>query len=363
MSNDPDPRRLGRRPRDHVAPVRHRSKLVLAPLLLVVALAIGWTIFWFQAASVAQSTLAGWQEREEALGRTYRCGTQTVGGYPFRFEVRCADAGADLRTMSPPLTIKAKSLVGVAQIYQPTLLIAEIEAPLTVSSPGSPAAMEAEWTLAQASLRGPPASPERASTAVDNLKLSQTSATGAEAVFAARHVELHARLDPQSSADHPVVDLAVRLEQATAPTTGPLLDQPIDAEVSTVLRGLKDLKPKPLAALLRELQQAGGELQVASARIARGNMLASGTGTLHLSPQGRLDGVIDVAVAGFDPGLLERLVPGLKGNARLVGAGMLALLGRQTQLEGRPALVMPLRFADGAVFLGPVPLGHVAALY
>ena len=44
-------------------------------------------------------------------------------------------------------------------------------------------------------------------------------------------------------------------------------------------------------------------------------------------------------------------------------ASILNLIGQPTQLEGKPATTMALRFADGAAFLGPIPLGQTPAFY
>jgi len=338
----------------------YKTYAVFIPLGVVVLAALAWTGFWFHASSVARATLSGWQEREAKLGRQFRCGSQTIGGYPFRFEVRCQDAAADLPEASPPLQIRAKQLLTVSQIYQPLLILAEITAPLTVGEVGAKAPLVADWTLAQVSLAGLPTRPERVSTAVDNLKLSQP---GGDALFFAKHAELHARVDPQSPPDQLVLDVAARLEQATSAVAGPVLDQAVGLELSTVVHGLKDLNPKPVAELLRQLAAAGGDLQVVRARIARGTMLIDATGTLRLSQEGRLDGRLEVTVAGIDFRLMERALPQLKANAGPVGIGLLALLGQQTTLEGRPAVSMPLRFSEGAAFLGPLPLGRTPALF
>jgi len=70
--------------------------------------------------------IAGWREREANSGRFYNCERQTVGGFPFRIEVRCIDPSIELRRNEPPVALKASDLVVVAQIYQPTLLISEL---------------------------------------------------------------------------------------------------------------------------------------------------------------------------------------------------------------------------------------------
>jgi hypothetical protein len=345
------------------SPPKRRAKLVFVPLFLTVILAGVWTAFWFYAASIAQATIAGWREREEKLGRTFACGSEQVGGFPFRIELRCLDASAQWRSAAPPMAIVTKDFLAVAQVYAPRVLIAEINGPMTWGAPDVPATVVGEWTLAHISLRGLPRRPERLSAAVDNLKLSRGAGSGGEAFFFGRHVEMHARVDPQSLPDQPLLAIAARLEQVAVPPAGPVFAQAIDAEVSTLLRGLRDLEPKPLPTILRELQAAGGQLEITNLRIARGPLLAIGSGKLRLSQQGRLDGELALTVAGFDPQLLEPVLPQLGNAKRLAGLSLLTLLGRQTQLEGRPAVVMPLRFADGAVSLGPLPLGRIAALY
>ena len=115
-------------------------------------------------------------------GRVFSCGSQTVGGFPFRIEVRCADAAVELKDTQPPLAIKLKEILVVAQVWDPKLLIAEFTGPLTVVRSRPAAYVTATWTLAQASVRGTPAAPERASIAVDDLKLDGRGAGQSAAV-------------------------------------------------------------------------------------------------------------------------------------------------------------------------------------
>ena len=44
-------------------------------------------------------------------------------------------------------------------------------------------------------------------------------------------------------------------------------------------------------------------------------------------------------------------------------AGLTAALGGQTEIEGKRAMTIPLRFSDGAVFFGPIPLGQLPPVY
>src|SRR5437867_2552944 len=237
---------------------------VILPLVLFLLLALGWTALWFHAASVAQAQITAWRAREEQLGRIYSCASQAIGGYPFRIEVHCADPGAQLRSADPPFTVNAKDLLVVAQVYQPTLLIAEVAAPLTLRAPSEKLSLVAEWTLAQTSVRGLPPTPERVSVALDQFRLDRAEAGGPRTLMTAKHLELHARLKPGSAPERPVLDLAARLADAASPDAP--MPQPIDLELTGVLRGLKDLTPRPVPVLLRQLQETGGRLELSQVR-------------------------------------------------------------------------------------------------
>jgi hypothetical protein len=345
--------------------ISRRPWQMVLPLALFLALAAGWTALWFHASSVAQAQIAAWRAREAQVGRVYTCASENLAGYPFRIEVRCTQAGAQMRSIDPPFVVKAKDLLVVAQVYRPNLLIAEVEAPLSFEMPDNGMSLVAEWTLAQTSVRGLPPTPERVSLAVDQFRLDQKSPTGSQTLLTAKHLELHARLDPGSTPGRPVLDLAARFADAASPAAGALMPEPIDFEATAVLRGLKDLTPRSLPALLRQLQAGGGRLEIEHARLKRGDMIAVGAGSLGLSPQGRLDGMLRMTVAGFDLNMLRPLFPGVKVSGSLAGMGanLLGFLGEPAELEGRRAVTMPLKFVDGAVSLGPVALGRTAPLY
>ena len=173
----------------------------------------------------------------------------------------------------------------------------------------------------------------------------------------------------------------------------PLLAQPFDADIETRLTGLKDFSPKPWPERFREIQAAGGNVEIVRSRIQQGDMISVASGTLSLNAQGRIDGELQMTVAGIEKvipalgiekmleegvpqatldrvapgvktqdlnnlfGALDRAIPGLgkvvKQNANSgVTAGINAL-GKEAELEGRKARALPLRFADGAVFFGP----------
>jgi hypothetical protein len=362
---------------------RRRWRLAL-PLAIVVVLAVGWTGLWNYAARRADAELAAWRDREAAAGRIFGCGTQRIAGFPFRIEIKCTDPALDLQANQ--LAFRLKDLLAAVQIYQPTLLIAEFTGPLTVANQGRPPDIVADWTLAQASVHGLPSEPDRISVVLDKPSVARPTSPAAQALASAEHLELHVRQAPRLPQDPPVLDLALDLRQTLLPGLPQVPAGPIDADIAATLRGLKDLRPKPLSALLRDLQAANGRLEITHARIRQGEIIGVGQGTLGLTARGTLDGQIQLTVAGIEQlmialGLdkkvgqasqnaLDRVAPGLnldrllgsRGNAALAAAGV-AMLGQPAELEGRHAVTLPLRFVDGAVFLGPVRAGDVPPLF
>jgi hypothetical protein len=370
---------------------RRSSWPLLLPLAILVILVIGWSAFWFYAASEARRTIAGWLEREAAAGRLYHCGSQTLGGYPFRLEVRCADARAELRNLHPATSLSLGEVLIVAQVYQPTLLISEFSAPLMIAEQGKQPSLIANWTDARTSVRGRPQAPERVSVVLDKPTFDRIANGTNERVGAAEHAELHVRMRAGSFDNNPVLDLAVRLVAASAPGLHSLATEPMDADINTTLVGLKNFAPKSWPDRFREMQLAGGHFEIHSARVRQGEWLAVGAGSLGLTANGGLDGTLQLTVAGLDKllqelgvdylaragardervksalDMLDQLAPGLGTIARQkIGPGLAAgaaLLGRPTELEGRQAVSLPLRFDDGVAFLGPLQIGRVQALF
>ena len=191
--------------------------------------------------------------------------------------------------------------------------------------------------------------------------------------------------------DNPVIEMVLKLAAAAAPSWHPAAATPVDADVTAVLRGLKDFSPKPWPERFRELQAAGGRIEIRNARVQQRDTIAVANGMLSLSPAGRLDGQLRLTVANLDKflptlgldqmlsqeqaspqlnnafGALDRIMPGLGNVARKnAGPAIVAgvnLMGQPTELEGKRAVMLPLRFDDGVVSLGPLKLGATPSLF
>ena len=390
---------------------RRRSlwRLFVAPILLLVA-ATAWSAFWFYAASEVDVTADAWRAREAKSGRVYDCARRSVAGFPFRLEVRCDGASVSLVSQTAgqqaaqiPVTAKLGEILVVAQVYDPKLLIAEFTAPATIADRSGAPSMTVNWRTARASVVGLPSVPQRASIVFDDPEIDRVNSSVQAQLARARHVELHGRLAEGSAVDHPVIETVLRIERGSLQEVHPLLTEPFDADVRTMLSGLKDFSPKPWPERFREIQAAGGHVEIVQSRIQQGELIAVAAGTLGLSPQGRLDGELQMTVAGIEKvipalgidkmldegvpqatldrvapgvktqdvnnllGALDRAIPGLgkvvKQNANVGVAAGINALGKETVLEGRKARAFPLRFVDGTVFLGPLKVGQIPPLF
>jgi hypothetical protein len=384
-------------------------RLFLMPVLLVIA-AAAWSAFWFYAASEAEVKADAWRAQEARSGRVYDCARRTVAGFPFRLELRCGGASVSLvsqtagqATAQTPVTAKLGEILLVAQIYDPKLLIAEFTAPARITDSRGTSSMLVNWSKARSSVVGLPAVPQRASIVFDEASMDRINGSVQMPLARAKHVELHGRLAEGSALDHPVIETVLKIEAGSVQELHPLLAQPFDADVRATLSGLKDLVPKPWPERFRELQAGGGHVEIVQSRIQQGDLIAVAAGTLGLSGEGRLDGELQMTVAGIEkviPALgiekmldegvpqatLDRVAPGVKSRdvSNLIGALDRALpglgkavkqhanigvaaginaLGTEAVLEGKKARTFPLRFVDGTVYLGPLKVGQVPPLF
>ena len=368
---------------------RLRKRRYIGTLILFLALVGGWSYLWYYATGKAEVAIDGWRAREAKAGRIYTCGSQSIGGYPFRIEVTCDKAAAVFRSNQPPVEIKTSSILVAAELYQPTLLISDFYGPLTIADLGHAPNIIVNWKLAQSSVRGTPSAPERISLVFDQPVVERINGNNRQSVLKAQHIEVHGRLAGGSVTNKPIIETVLRIRAAAAPELHPAAAMPIDADITTLLRGLNDFSPKPWSARFRELQAVDGRVDITQARVQQGDTIAVGDGTLSLNTSGRLQGQLRVTVANIEPflaavgtpqvlqnspdmdrlsGALDRLLPGLGNVARQQATSSnlslgINLLGEQTTLEGKRAVTLPLRFDDGSVFLGPIWIGNTPAMF
>jgi hypothetical protein len=282
-------------------------------------------------------------------------------------------------------------------------VIAQFKAPATLAERGAQPSFAVNWRDGRASVVGLPAVPQRASLVFDDPAIDRVNGSVQTPLGRAGHVELHGRLAEGSPPDNPVIETALQINGGSLQNVHPVLTTPFDADIRSKISGLKDFTPKPWPDRFREIQAAGGHVEIVQSRIQQGDMIAISAGTLSLNASGRIEGELQMTVAGLErvipalgiekmleegvpqstldrvaPGVktedinnlfgaLDRAIPGLgkvvKQNANVGLAATINSLGSEATLEGKKARSFPLRFVDGAVLLGPIKVGQIPPLF
>jgi hypothetical protein len=394
---------------EYAQPTQRRLWPIFILPVIIVVLAVAWSGFWFYAASKVDENVDIWRAREAAAGRVYDCANRSVSGFPFRLEVRCSGVSVSLTSQTAtqnatqvPITAKLGEIVVVAQIYTPRLLVAEFTAPAVLSDRGQPA-MVMNWGSARSSITGLPGTPDSADIVFDDVSLDRFAGSVQAPTARAKQVELHGRTAANSTPDKPVIETALQIRSGSIADVHPILAAPFDADIRALLSGLKDVSPKPWPQRFRELQAAGGRVEIVQSRVQQGEIISLATGSLGLTAAGNLDGELQMTVAGLDKAIaalgidkllemgvpqeaLDRIAPGVKsqdvnnilgaldraipglGNVvrKNAGSGLAAgvnSIGTAAVLEGKAARSFPLKFVDGAVFLGPLRVAQIPPLF
>src|SRR3954453_19179364 len=268
------------------------------------------------------------------------------------------------------------------------MLTTQFVSPLPIAEPGQPGTIQGNWRHAETKVHGLPASPESVSVAVERPGVDRSSG---ENLFKSERLDPNGRLVSGTVQANPVIQMVLKLNAAPAPSWDQPAATPANSDIISGLRRLKDFSPKPWPVRFRELQEAGGRIEITNARVQQRDTVAVANGSLGLSSAGRLNGELRLTVANLEAflptlgldqmlsqekapsqinnalGALDRLMPGLGNVARKNAAPMIAasvnMMGQPTELEGKRAVMLPLRFDDGMVSLGPLKLGATPPLF
>ncbi|MCL2714553.1 MAG: DUF2125 domain-containing protein [Alphaproteobacteria bacterium] len=381
-------------------------------LIVLLLVAAGWSGFWFYAASQTATVADAWAAKEAQSGRVYNCASRSISGFPFSLEILCSGVNVSLTAQAAnrrPFTARLDSILIQARLSSPTSVTVDFDGPALVTDDVTHASFYVTWSQARA-VAGMPTLAQRASILFDNLTIDRVDGTTRAPIARAAHVELRGAITEDASSRGPAIDMSLDLVQGTIQDVHPLLLEPFDAELRARVTGLTDIRPKPWPQRFREIQAAGGHLEIMGSRLRQADTVAVTSGLLNLTPSGHLDGEMQVTVAGLERilpalgldkmleqreaqrgltvnsvpsqdgksadggpqdakvlGALDRAIPGLgrfvSKNANVGVMVGINLLGRPAELEGHKARTLPLRFVDGAVNVGPLRVAQTPPLF
>jgi hypothetical protein len=342
---------------DQAAPagnVRRSRFWLYTPFVLLLLLAIAWSIAWFVIRNRAADALDGWLAAEARGGRQWTCGDRAIAGYPFRIEVICNSL--DLKRGA--VTASFGRTEAVAQVYQPRRIIAEVAGPLRVTD--GTVTVQGTWDLLQASLNATPGGLQRLSVAATAPKVTVTGVGGGEIAGSGKRLEFHVRPNPSRSGEQ-ARDVAASVTEARIPLLDALIGGPEPANLNadvTVTRA-DGFKGGTIAQEMELWRAAGGKLDILMLAATKGSRQIEAKGDLRLDEQHRPAGQLNLSAAGLD-GLLGNLTGGRLGGNLL---GMLLGQGRAApaQPNAKPQLASlpPLRLENGFLAMGPFAIPNV----
>lgn len=320
-------------------------KRIILLLALIVILVAGWSGAWLYAAGQISKQIA--LMATPAPGSpTVTCGNLSVTGFPFRFDVTCAQADisdGDIRIEVPE--IKATALV-----YRPTHIIAFAEGPLRYTDAFFGTDQRIRWDNAKGSLRMNGWLLERLSLHMENLEYID-ALLGETLIASAPVLEMHLLNMPERhDADTRLASFAgfARTEGATMPGYQ-IADGRVtfEAEISNLP---DDIRLWSDPALPRLWQQADGRLTLLRLATDDSETSLLLEGELGLSPIGEVEGNMTLT----SNGLAERF-------GDLIPTELRGLVFGTPQADGGMKQIMTI--TRGAVIAGFAPLGVIPPLF
>ncbi len=327
---------------------RRRRNLPMALALGAAVVAAAWIAVWATARSRLLAEIDRGLAEAARSGVVVACPDRAVGGFPFRMELSCASPGVEVRDRG--LVASAQALRVVAQVWDPHLVIVELDGPATVKSGGDDVA--ARWRTLRASLRWNGDGVERLSIAGDGVEVVDRPAGRPPLRLAAEHVEAHGR--PHGAGGHDL-DLAASLAAASLSIGGSPVGPP-RADVGAAATLVAALPPGP-GAPISAFAARGGRIEPLRLSLSIGGLVLAGKGTLTLAPDGALDGTVGLAAQG-----LESLANGGAGKlgpelTTVVTAFVLA--GKASADPDLPGRRLDMTIEHGRVRIGRVSLGEL----
>ncbi|MXQ11312.1 DUF2125 domain-containing protein [Microvirga makkahensis] len=334
---------------------KHHSRFWLyTPFVLLLLVAIAWSVAWFVIRNRTAEALDAWLAAEARDGRQWTCPDRTIAGYPFRVEIVCNA----LELKQGAVTASFGRTEAIAQVYQPRLVIAEIGGPLRVTD--GQVTVQGRWDLLQASIHASRTGLQRLSIAASAPAFTVTGLLPQEIATSGQHLELHLRPNPTRASDQ-AYDAALSVTKATIPMLDALIGgtEPTDLDADVTATQTAGFRGRPLAEELERWRSAGGMLDVRMLSVTKGPRRLEAKGTLALDEEHRPAGRLSMAAAGLD-GLIGKIT-----GSRTGGALLGALLGQNPRANdkgtGQPQLspLPPLTLDNGFLALGPFVIPNV----
>jgi hypothetical protein len=314
--------------------------IILGAVVLLVLAA--WTGAWFWGAGVITDQVTALAGEDGVTEPKVTCGSFGIGGYPFGFDLTCANATVTYGDV----TVTASGLKASAEVYNPTFVQVFAQSPIGIADAFTGSQSRIDFVSARGSARLNGWRIARVSLVIEK-PVWNDSVLEDRLIARADHAEAHLiDLPDEHDAKAGLAGLGqyLQLENLNAPAFE------INAAKAT-FESTVDKLPDDVRSLgdpdsLRRWQAAGGVFTLKGLSAVDGPTNFDATGMLKLDDQGRLNGQLKL----HSKGVVERVGPSIPEAYRNWIVGARAEDGSYSQT---------LNIAGGVVFAGLIPAGVV----
>lgn len=322
---------------------------------IVLVAAIAWSIWWFVgAAALRRGIDAAFDEMRQA-GWEVSLEERYVRGFPNRFDTTIV--GPDITDPSEDTVWRAPFVQILALSYRPNrVIVAFPETQELVTPLGS-------FDIDTASARGSVTLAPSPDLPLEHSEFVVTDMTIAGAAEAGLGELLFATRRPPANDDGRAHNIGVTIRAFDLPARiSSRLDTPEEARIDHATLDATAFFPRVIdRSILSEGMPIPDRIEIDRLVIDWNEVSLSGSGMIEVAPDGQLSGGIDVEVSNWRGALsiLARIgiLPAAQLSSAEQGIGLLTRLG-----EDPDVFAAPLRFEEGRMFLGPLPLGSAPRL-
>ncbi len=323
---------------------------MLPPVAVLLALAVGWSVFWYVKSRAATAAVSAWMTHEAQLGRIWSCPDQKTGGFPLSVEISCANLRFQGEILSQTMTGTLRGFRATSPLLRTGIVLAQLDPPFAATNSDGTVDVSLQWGELFLDLEGQPGALDRVTLAGKQVRL-QGKIDGIDLVQGAFGEVSGDFVLLQGRHDH-ARDFRVSLKQGAIPALGSFLDTqlPIDMQVEGTISQVDLRGAETLQDFLEKWRSANGHVEITTARLTSGDIIFAAKGGLDLDGQHRVKGKLDAGFAGLDKAFRQLGVDPSLITAGQVLAGLLG--GGQGGGTGRVNL--PLTFSEGWLWIGPV---------
>ncbi len=256
------------------------------PFVAFGLICLAWSGYWLVARTVVLNGIEREIMAAAQRGDRWSCEGQTVRGFPFRIEVRCADVRLARQASAGVVAFSSGPVVAIGQPTTPNHIIIHGQGPATARLADG-TMVEARWELFEASRRISRGELERFSADLRRPTLTVRPPQGDAVTLSSQQTELYLRRNPERPAEQKAVDVFLKATQLASAHLDTVFGDPNPANLELQLTvDRADVLSRGLTpAALEQWRQQDGKADLTRLALVKGVKRVEGTGSFTLDAE------------------------------------------------------------------------------